>query len=113
MHDLLKNVEIAILRKAHERESRHGGAAHGVDIAQRIGGRDTPIRERVVDHGSEEVDRLHQRLVGMDTIHAGVILGLKADQQILMLLLRQSRKHLAESSRRKFAGATACLHLLG
>ena len=50
-----------VFGKGRNRERREGTSAHGVDVAQRIGGRNLPVEIGVVDDGREEVDRLHQR----------------------------------------------------
>ncbi len=62
--DLLQNLEIAVGRETYVSQGGDGTAAHGVDVAQGVGGGDLAEGVRVVHDGSEEIDGLHQRDVG-------------------------------------------------
>ena len=74
------------LGKADECQRGERLAAHGVNIAQRVGGGDLAEGVRIVDDGGEEVDCLHQRLIGRDLIHAGVVGVVEADQNVGVVL---------------------------
>ena len=73
-------------RKADQRQSADGPAAHGIHIAQRIGGGDLAEDVRIVDDGGEEVDRLDERQLRRELIHAGVVGCVKADEHIGIML---------------------------
>jgi hypothetical protein len=75
----LQNLQIGFLRKAHQSERRQRLSAHGVHIAERVGRRDLSERVRVIDNRREEVHGLHERLVGRDQIHSGVVGMIEAD----------------------------------
>jgi len=72
-HDLLENCEIGIRWEASNCESSEWLAAHRINVAQCIGGGDLPERKRVIDQGSEEVDGLHERLVGANAVNARIV----------------------------------------
>ena len=57
-------------------------AAHRVDVAQGVGGRNRPERVGVVNNGRKEVHRLNQRRVGAQAIDGAVVGGVETDQQI-------------------------------
>jgi hypothetical protein len=65
--------------KTDQRQRCERLAAHGVNVAQRVGCGDLAESVRVVDDGSEEIDGLHQRLIGRDLIHSGVVGVVEAD----------------------------------
>jgi hypothetical protein len=68
-------------------------AAHGVNVAQRIGGSDLAENERVVDQRGKEIDRLHEGGVRRDPIDARIVRCLETDQQVRIALLRKPRQH--------------------
>ncbi len=63
-----------------------GASAHGVNVAQGIGGRDLAEGVRVVDDGREEIHGLHQRLRGRNFVHSGVVGCIKANQNVRVML---------------------------
>ena len=63
-----------------------GSAAHGVDVAQRVGGGNLSEDIGVIDDGREEVDRLHERQLGRELIHSGVVGCVEADQNVRIML---------------------------
>jgi hypothetical protein len=68
-------------RHAHQRQRHDGRAAHGVDVADGVGGGDAAEVERVVDDGHEEVGGGDQRLLVVEPVDGGVVGGLDAHQQ--------------------------------
>ena len=98
-HDLLEDAEIGVLGKADHGQRGDGPAAHGIDVAQCVGGGDLAEGEGVVNQGSEEVDGLHQREIGRDAVDAGVVGGLEADQQVGIGLHGKRRQHAAQRAR--------------
>src|SRR5258708_16901807 len=63
---LLKDRWISFFRKANNRKGGDGFAAHGVNVAERIGGGDLAEREWVVDNRCEKIHGLHQREIVVD-----------------------------------------------
>ena len=76
-----------------------GASAHGVNVAQGIGGGNLAESVGIVHHGREEIDGLHQREVGGDPVHAGVIGVIEADQHVGIVLARQFAQNFVEDSR--------------
>ena len=96
----------AALREARDVERRLRLAPHGVDIGEGVGGRDRAELEGVVDDGREEVHRLHERQVGRDAEHPGVVGGRGADQQIRVHHRRERAEDLRQVRRTQLAGST-------
>ena len=87
--DLAEPVEVELVvgvAREVERGDRH--AAHGVDVAERVGGRDLAVDERVVHDRREKVDRLHDGEVRREPVNARVVVRLGADQQVRVPGLR-------------------------
>ena len=78
-----------LMWEADDAEGGHGNSAHGVAIAQRVGGGDRPEIPRVIDDRGEEIDRLHERQLVADLVHAGVVPGLVADEDLRVALHRR------------------------
>jgi len=76
--------EIAFRRKGHDGERGDGAAAHGVDVAQRVGGGNGAEGVRIVDDGGEEIHRLHQGTLRRQLVHAGIVGGVKPDQHVFI-----------------------------
>src|SRR4029077_10587630 len=81
--DLFQNFKIALCGKGYDRECRDRSSAHGVNVAERVGRCNLAKRERLINNRSEEVDCLNQRHSRAETIYAGIITGLEANQDIL------------------------------
>ncbi len=77
--DASENFDVRFIRKAYEGERGDGTASHGVDVAEGVGGGDLSEGVWIVDDGREEVDGLHERQVGSDQIHSGVVGVIEAD----------------------------------
>ena len=71
----------------HQGQSEDGCAAHGIDIADRVGGGDATKVKRVVDDGHEEVGGGNQGLLVIELVHRRVVCRVYAHQQ-----LRRQRK---------------------
>src|SRR4029077_5470019 len=82
----LQNFQISLLGKADHGEGSKWTSAHGVDIAERVGGGDLAEDVRVVYDRREEIHGLHEGLVGSDLIHSGVVGVIEADQDIGVML---------------------------
>ena len=77
--DSFEDCEVGFLGKANQGEGGERTSAHGVDIAESIGGGDLAEGVRIVDDRGKEVDRLDERRLGRELIHAGVVGVIKAD----------------------------------
>src|ERR1019366_7640338 len=82
LEDLLERGQIALGGPGQDGERRDGAAAHGVDVAQSVGGGDGAEGVRVVDHRREEVHGLHQGQVRRELVYACVIGGIETDQHV-------------------------------
>jgi len=107
LEDLLKRGQIAFGGIGQNGERRNGAPAHGVDIAQSVGGGDGAEGVRVVDHGGEEIDGLHQGQVRCELVYAGVIGGIKADQHVGVGPARQVGQYPMQNPGTELGGAAA------
>jgi len=73
--DVGQDLEGDVLREARHVERRLRLAPHGVDVGERVGGRDRPELEGVVDDRREKSTVCTSRQVGRDTEHPGVVGG--------------------------------------
>jgi len=62
-----------ITREAGEVEGGEGIGAHGVDVAEGVGGGDAAEVEGIVDDGGEEVGGHDQSHVSVDAVHGGIV----------------------------------------
>ena len=95
--------------EAHEIQAGHRPASHGVHVAEGVGGGDLPEQIGIVDRRRDEIRRHHQGDVIAESVDAGVIAGLVADEEIRILLLRQLRQQLGEPDRAHFGRSAAGL----
>ena len=79
-HYLLKDVQIAVLGEADQRERGERAATHCVHITECIGGRDPAKCERIVYERCEEIDSLHECGIGVESVDARIIRRVEADQ---------------------------------
>ena len=87
--DLTENGEVHFaLGKTDDVHAGLGLAAHGVNIAQRIGGGNLAEQIGIVDDGCEKIHRVDDGQVGPQSKHAGVVGGFGADQHVGMFELR-------------------------
>ncbi|MCU1255963.1 MAG: hypothetical protein JWM83_2262, partial [Candidatus Angelobacter sp.] len=84
--NLLQDVEIAFIGKADDGQRGQRASAHGVNIAQGIGGRDLAESEWVVNDRGEKIHGLDERLCGGNLIHSGVVGCIKANQHVRVIL---------------------------
>ncbi len=88
-------------------------SAHGVDVAQGVGGGDLAESVGIVHDGREEVDRLDQRHVGSELVNAGVVGVIETYKNIGIVLARQLAEHLVENRRAQFGSAATGFDRLG
>ena len=82
----LQNFEIAFVGKTDKGQRSQRLSTHGIDVAERVGGGDLAEGIGIVHDGREKIHRLHQRRLGREQIHAGVVGVIEADQHIRVLL---------------------------
>src|ERR1700677_1397187 len=111
--DLLEHTHVAFLGEADQGKGSEGAAAHSVDVAEGIGRSDAAVGKGIIDHGSKEIDGLHQGLLGADTVDTGVVGALEAYKQVRIALHGETGKHVVERTRGELARAAACFYLLG
>ncbi len=73
--DLAKNIEIPLLGEAYNIERRLHLAAHGVNIAQRIRGRDPSECIWILYHRRKEIQRLNKSDIIRQPVNRRVILA--------------------------------------
>jgi len=65
-NNLFQDRWISFFRKANNRKGGDGFAAHGVNIAERVGGGNLAESEWIVDDRREKIHGLHQREIIVD-----------------------------------------------
>ena len=108
-----KIVEIAVGGIRQQRKRGDRLAAHGIDIAQRVGGGDGAKGVRIVDNGREEIDGLHQSELRRQLVHAGIVGGVKPYQHILIRPAGHRCQNLVQQLWTKLARSTGSLHVGG
>ena len=111
MQDLFQDLEtLFLIGKPHNRERGERPPAHGVNIAECIGGRNLAKSVGIVYDRSEEINRLDQRQVGRQLIHSRVVVGLKAHQDIWVGLFRQLGQHAVQNTWTQLGRSTRRFH---
>ena len=82
----LEGRDVGFVGEANERQRSQRLTTHGVDVAERVGGGDLAEDVGIVDDGSEEVDRLDERRLRRELIHAGIVGMIEADQNVRVVL---------------------------
>ena len=101
-------------REPAEREREERGAAHRVDVRDRVRRGDAAERERVVDDRREEVDRLHDRRAVVAHGEAGgVVERLVADQDTRIDARDRCAEERRQLARRELARAAPATGELG
>ncbi len=84
--NVLEDFEIAFFGEANHGEGGDGASAHGVNVAERVGGGDLAEGVGVVHDGGEEIDGLDECQIGVELIDAGVVGVVEADQDVGIML---------------------------
>ena len=82
----LQDCGVGVIGKADHGERRKRPAAHGIDIAERIGGRNLAEGVWIIDNRGKKVDRVDERQLGRELIHAGVVGFVEANQHVRIIL---------------------------
>jgi hypothetical protein len=93
-------------RVGHQVERSDRPSAHRVDVRQGVGGGDPAEGVRVVDDRREEVDGLHDRQVGGELHHAGVVGGVGGDQHARVCRSRERGHDRAQVGGGQLAAAS-------
>jgi hypothetical protein len=113
-HDLAEDREVnALLREAGDGERRQRHAAHRPHVVDGIEGGDTPVIERVVNDGREEVNGLDEGEVFAQAKDSRVVGRLDADDQIGVCWDVQPAQDLGEFARRELRRSTGARDHLG
>ena len=105
--DLVDELEREVLER--DADDVHGGdraAAHGVDVGERVGGRDLPVEVGVVDDRREEVDGLDEGAVGVEPVDGGVVGGGGSDEEVVIRKLREVAQDLREGGLPELGGSS-------
>ena len=106
-HIVMVNVEAdAFARPPDEVDRDDRGAAHGVDVRQRIRGGDAPEVVRVVDDRGEEI-RGRQDGLAADTDRCGVITVVEPDEDARVRLTDETLDRILQLAGRDLAPAPA------
>ena len=97
-------------RQRGDRQCRFGHAAHRIDVAERMGGGDTPEQIGVVDHCPEEVDGLQQRGRPGKRDQRGIVRTVEADHHSVAHGGLQPFHDTCKHRGRHFRGAAAAAH---
>ena len=109
-HHLAQDIQVRLFRKAHNVQCCFYLAAHGPHVAEGVGGCDLPEGVGVIHHGREKVQGLHHRYIVCKLIHSGVVLAVKADEQVWVHReFRQAFQHTAQHPGPQLGGAAAAL----
>ena len=101
-----KDVPIALLRVADDREGRQRPAAHRVNIVQRIDCRNASVDLRIVRDRRKEIECLHQCNIVRKAKNTRIVACVKTDDHVLFRLDRKFAQNLSKIARREFSHST-------
>ena len=87
--------------------------AHGVDVAERVGGGDATEGERVIDQRREEIRGLHERKLVRKPEHTRIVAGIGPDQQVRVRHGLELAQHLRQAVLRQLAGSAGTGRVIG
>ena len=94
------------LRKCRDRERGQRPAAHRVDVADGVRGRDLAVDVGVVDDRREEIDGLHEGRPALPPEHTRIVRGPEVDQDTVVGVRGNVTQHLSELACGEFARST-------
>ncbi len=90
-HDTVKDVGIQFFRrKCHQIKTCHRPAAHGIHVTDRICCGNLTEKIRIVYRRCDNVGRGDDGRFVRESVDTGIVTGIKADQQVWILVFRQS-----------------------
>ena len=118
--EIITKVSFPIAKKAAYEKFKHpgedgergnGAAAHGVDVAERVGGGDGAEGVRIVDDGREEIHGMHEGELRRQFVDAGIVGGIKPDQHVFIRPARYGGQHLVQQLWTQLGRSTRSLHV--
>ena len=101
-------------RHPDDGQGKQRRSTHGVNIGNRVGRRDAPKVERIVDDGHEKIGRRDDRLLFIDLIDRRIVAGFNPDQKLRRNKLRRRLgQDLFKYARGNLAATTAAMRELG
>lgn len=108
--DLGQDRTIKIVGEGRQIQRKQHFAAHGIHIAQSVGGRNRTERVRIVHDGRKEIDRADDGLLVVQLIDSSIIRPVKPHQDLREVAriedVLQGAQHLRQIGRPDFAGST-------
>ena len=102
--DLAHHLVGQVRGKGRDVQREQRPAAHGVDVAQGVGGRDSAVGGRVVHDGREEVDGRDQRLVVAQPVDGSIVRPAQAHEQVGIVLRLEQAGERAQHVRQGLRG---------
>ena len=94
----LQNAADNLLRqRAGHAQKVHGHSrspAHGVHIAEGVGGGDLSEPEGIIHNGRKEIHGMNGRDLISNAVHTGIVIGVEAHQQIRVAAVRQALENI-------------------
>ena len=109
LKDGVKGILWKLFRKAEDVHGQLWNASHGVNVADGIGGSNFAVFIRVVHDGREDIDSLHQRQIVAYAVHAGVVAGIEANQQVGIGKFGQMAQNLCQGIGAQFGRSAALI----
>lgn len=104
VHDIEREI---IGGHRHDVHCGDGFTAHGVDVGERIGGRDLPEKIGVIDNGREEIEGLNEGEVVGQTVDRSVIGAGRADEEIGVVDVAEATQDLREFRLAELGGSSS------
>ena len=97
----------------NRQQIHHGDrpSSHRENVAHGVRRGDPAVVEGIVDERREEVDRVHDRGVGAQPVHARIVVVGSSGEETRMLLLRKTRQNTFEVRRTQLCRSTAARRL--
>ncbi len=111
--NLFEDGEVAGSGVGEDGEGGERARAHGVDVAQGVGGGDGAEGVGIVDDGGEEVDGLHEGTLRRELVHARIVGRLKPYEDVIVLPSRQARQSFVQNLWTKLCRSTGRFGALG
>jgi len=91
--------------KADDVERSQRTSAHGENVRERVGRCNLTVGKGVVHNRREEINRLYQRAMTVEAIHAGVIEGQRAHEHVAVQPNGKLRQNLSQGLLAQFGSS--------
>src|ERR1700689_1652834 len=105
--DLFEDLRRTGSRKRQDSERGNWPAAHGVHIAERVGGSDLTEKLWIIEDGREKIHGLNDGEIVGEAIYGRVVAGLETDDHVRINLWWKAFEYRVENARAQFCSA-AC-----